>query len=58
MCRYCGGPLNEDVTCRILAGNKPNTVYIILLLGSITNENQNLQQKKTVTIKFSCDFFR
>ena len=25
-CRYCGCPLNEDVTCRILAGNKPNAV--------------------------------
>lgn len=49
MCRYCGGPLNEDVTCRILAGNKPNTVYIILLLGSIKKENQKF------TTKENCD---
>lgn len=58
MCRYCGGTLNEDVTCRILAGNKPNAVYRILLIGSITNETSKIYNKKTVTIQFSCDFFQ
>ena len=31
VCRYCGGSLNEDVTCRILAGNKSNvcTEYVL-----------------------------
>lgn len=57
MCRYCGGPLNEDVTCRILAGNKPNTVYWILLLGSVTNETSEIYNNKTVTIQFGYDFF-
>lgn len=57
MCGYCGGPLNEDVTCRILAGNKPNTVYWILLLGSVTNETSKIYNKKTVTIQFGYDFF-
>ena len=42
VCRYCGGPLNEDVTCRVLAGNKPNAVYRILLIGSITNETSKI----------------
>ena len=57
VCRYCGGPLNEDVTCRILAGNKPNTVYWILLLGSVTNETSKIYNKKTVTIQFGYNFF-
>ena len=58
VCRYCGGPLNEDVTCRILAGNKPNTVYWILLLGSVTNETSKLYKRKLWQYNLAMIFFQ
>ena len=60
VCRYCGGPLNEDVTCRILAGNKPNTVYWLDTTFRQRNKRniKNLQQENCDNTIWLWFFFR